>query len=166
MCPVASVALLIALCSLPRLSSRLCRHRRCPTDHLVPTLRTTHHSSPKLITKTTSKSVSKSKRGVPTFFSLGETKISPACTPRPAPNTSLIASSLFPRNHAHVALRSSLLPETWNIIPVPSWRYGIVPMYLVIACIVYRIPDGPTCVGLIGTIIVETASSSYEAELE
>ena len=39
------------------------------------------------------------------------------------------------------------------------WRYGIVPMYLVIACIVYRIPDGPTCVGLIGTIIVETAAS-------
>ena len=36
-------------------------------------------------------------------------------------------------------------------------------MYLVIACIVYRIPDGPTCVGLIGTIIVETASFSYEA---
>ena len=53
--------------------------------------------------------------------------------------------------------------STWNIIPVPLWRYGIVPMYLVIACIVYRIPDGPTCVGLIGTIIVETASSSYEA---
>jgi hypothetical protein len=36
-------------------------------------------------------------------------------------------------------------------------------MYLVIACIVYRIPDGPTCVGLIGTIIVETASFPYEA---
>ena len=28
---------------------------------------------------------------------------SPACTPRPAPNTSLIASSLFPLTHAHVA---------------------------------------------------------------
>ena len=45
------------------------------------------------------------------------------------------------------------------------WRYGIVPMYLVIACIVYRIPDGPTCVGLIGTIIVETASFPHEASL-
>ena len=28
LCPVASVALLVALCSLPRLSSRLCCHRR------------------------------------------------------------------------------------------------------------------------------------------
>ena len=62
MCPVASVALLVALCSLPRLSSRLCRHRRC--------------------------------------FNLAS-----ACkiTPRPALNTSLITSSLFPLTHAHVA---------------------------------------------------------------
>jgi hypothetical protein len=29
LCPIASVALLIALCSPPRLSSRLCCHRRC-----------------------------------------------------------------------------------------------------------------------------------------
>ncbi len=29
LCPVASAALLVALCSLPRLSSRLCCHRRC-----------------------------------------------------------------------------------------------------------------------------------------
>jgi len=28
LCPVASVALLVALCSLPRLSSHLCCHRR------------------------------------------------------------------------------------------------------------------------------------------
>ena len=68
MYPVASVALLIALCSLPRLPSRLCRsvrHRRCLN----------------LVTS------------------------SPACTPRPAPNTSLIASSHFPLTHAHVAYR-------------------------------------------------------------
>jgi len=56
MYPVASVALLVALCSQPRLSSRLCRHRRC-------------------------------------------LNLAPACTPRPAPNTSLIASP-----------RTSLLP--------------------------------------------------------
>ena len=29
LCPIASVALLITLCSPPRLSSRLCCHRRC-----------------------------------------------------------------------------------------------------------------------------------------
>ena len=29
LCPIASVALLVALCSPPRLSSRLCCHRRC-----------------------------------------------------------------------------------------------------------------------------------------
>ena len=70
----------------------------------------------------------------------------------------LSSHQLYQQSHA-----VPIMGSTWNIIPVPLWRYGIVPMYLVIACIVYRILDGPTCVGLIGTIIVETDSSSYEA---
>ena len=40
---------------------------------------------------------------LPASAAIAGISTSPACTPRPAPNTSLIASSHFPLTHAHVA---------------------------------------------------------------
>ena len=115
LCPVASVALLVALCSLPRLSSRLCCHRRLLWSP-SPEARGNHRSSDLFVSYVTAAATS-----TPPAFNLQRHPTStpvPPSTPPPAasPSASALSCESLAADHQRIRGKSA----QWRICQSPE----------------------------------------------